>query len=325
MLEDHEGSRPSSEFKRGIDAAALDALTGSGNGIAGWFADLLALWVPSGVPAGGDGLRLSVHGGQLDFYRQGSVIACVRFVGSEPRAHVARAYAEVGGKGILRWRGMSGPPGYRGVATLREWIARSESHHVSKREKRCVDEIVGINEGVVELEMALPKLAAESRDTREQRLGAPRVDIVAVEPCPAGFRVVFWEVKLHGDSRLVKSDEEVEVCKQLERFQRWLGVHRDQTLVAYRRVWTQLGRLATLASAIKAERGLAPIRGNPWLGTDAIVDVDPVPRLVVVEWGDRRCNANWNLHRKKLEPYPLLDLLFGAPMRLGSPPFDVVS
>lgn len=317
-------------FRRGISESTLNKLANGGLDECRWLADLLTLWSPSGTSSEKDGLRLSIHGGQVDFYHHGSLITKVTFPQGKPRGCVACAFVEDEGKGVLRWGGNDGtasePRGYLGVDTLREWMVRARKYHYAHMEKSCVDAIVAENPGVLELEMGLTGYRADMRDAHSavsESVGAPRIDIVAVEPHDGGFQLVFWEIKLHGDKRMVSSGERVEVIEQLKRFETWLDDNdRCETILAsYQRAWRQLAELSRLANEQKAKRGLPLIRENPWVDhpPESLKRVDPVPRLVVAEWKKAGRNANWDEHLKKLGEYPCIELPRENSMRLYAP------
>jgi hypothetical protein len=82
---------------------------------------------------------------------------------------------------------------------------------------------------IIDLEMGLPSLVESilGADGRRRRPGTedsgpPRVDVVSVEKTTSGPRIVFWEVKLVSDSRLV-SRSDPEVVRQVQKYREFFS------------------------------------------------------------------------------------------------------
>jgi hypothetical protein len=269
-------------FGRDFD---LRKLGSSPDGVADWFTDLLSLWRPAGQGAGEYGLRLAVRNGYLNFYRCGQSVARVGFGrGGVLRAEVhakyvrkregeGQTYARLIGSSLSHSDGET--QAYGGLEMLKEWVGRCEGY--SGKEKEFVDRIVGRNDSVVDLEMALPAFTpAGSKRT------APRMDLVALEPTSSGQRLVFWEAKCMGDGRLRARDGLPEVVGQLSAYRDWLEHGSNLALVreAYRKNCAILFNLHKQAQSASKEVG--------GLGTaivaalqDGIADVDVAPRLLI--------------------------------------------
>jgi hypothetical protein len=219
-----------------------------------WFKDLLSLWRPSGHPSG-EGLRVAIRNGYLNFYRLGQSIARVAYVSGELIAEVHYKYV-----GVERAPRYSKSPYLRltlkgvffrdtkiatfeGLSTLNQWIAEAEKY--AGVEKRLVDELVEKNNHVIDLEMALP---AWARST-----SAVRMDLVAIE----NGKVVFWEVKTVNDNRIrctaeFEEDRSPEVLKQLSNYRVFLNEtrHISQVESAYLNTAKFLVKLRALADEI---------------------------------------------------------------------------
>lgn len=195
-----------------------------------WWKDLLSLWRPGGNPSGTDGLRLAVRGGSLNFYRFGQSIAKVTCRSNgRCTAEISRKYIGLGDEhsnyvGFGDSSDGSQTIGYGGINDLRAWIKNAERWSQKEKgasEKRFVDDLVSVNSKVLDLEMGLPRWG-----TRKAPL---RMDLVGLERHGATTRIVFWEVKCIGDSRLrckVPSDEtplRPEVRQQMDDYRAFLS------------------------------------------------------------------------------------------------------
>lgn len=208
-----------------------------------WLTDLLFRWHPAGDAVNsrlGDGkgvlardrvnkgefqhLRVAFRDEYMNFYCGGQSIAKVEFVRDELRAKIHEKYV-YGVKGTgehyvtLTSKGFPEHGTGRPVAydSMQEWISNANSK--IGREKRFVDLVVAHNSEVIDLEMGLP---AYSKIPEERR--APRIDLVALEPCEGLWRVASWEAKLVGDGRArCRGNELPEVVDQLRHYTDWLS------------------------------------------------------------------------------------------------------
>lgn len=255
-----------------------------------WFEDLLKLWYPSGAsPSPHPGrtpnhLRLAVRNGYLNFYRAGQSVAKVAFGqdgGLQAKIHgkyvdgaecVLQTYRTLTNAGIKDTEGRLRP--YK-PDQLQGWIANA--YGKSGAEKRFVDFVVGWNPNVIDVEMGLPAYSSVRR--------APRMDLVALEPCNEGWRVVFWEAKLADDGRARCSGTALpKVVAQLEDYSDWLSQpgHRDRVRQAYQtncRVLVSLHELARKVRPEIADLGASIIEvANP---EAPLPQIDKFPRLLI--------------------------------------------
>ena len=137
-----------------------------------WWRDLLTLWRPSGQPTEDYGLRLAVRNGYMNFYRRGQSIARVGLNRSKlpvlsvhakyvlPEAErkvVGQEYVTLTNNSLCR--GDCPPLPYEGIQTIKGWIGAAEEY--GGDEKQAVDDLLSVsaNDGVIDLEMALPAWA----------------------------------------------------------------------------------------------------------------------------------------------------------------------
>jgi hypothetical protein len=178
-------------FGRSLDERALEALEdAAAPGQAGhWWRDLLRLWRPSGTDSGGDGLRLAVRNGYVDFYRGGRSLARVSVVRGAGPVLAARArwvlsaqdraflqgaeFATLTGPNALLRRNAKTALAYDGVETLKAWIEAADDDP-GDPPRRLLDELLGLpaNDGVIDLDTGLPARAGQA--------AAPAVDLAAI-------------------------------------------------------------------------------------------------------------------------------------------------
>jgi hypothetical protein len=77
---------------------------------------------------------------------------------------------------------------------------------------------------------------------------AKRIDLVALEGCGDGYKLVFWEAKLVTNSE-ARSRTVPTVFKQLKNYACWLATHRDEVCDAYQHTCQLLVRFHALAKA----------------------------------------------------------------------------
>lgn len=300
-------------------------LTKSGQG--GWWNDLLTLWRPSGQESGTHGLRLAVRNNYLNFYRLGQSIARVGFnrqkqpvlavhakyvLPEAERGAVGQEYAVLAGSTLTRPGGQTLP--YEGIQTLKAWI--DAARYYSGDEKKFVDELLGVpeNDGVIDLEMALPAWG----DVKT----ASRMDLVSIERINGQLTVFFGEVKLFDDSRLrcraaLVRDEMPEVLKQLSIYRNYLAVpsHRARISEQYAEAARLLSRLRDTADAIGPTR---PLGRAILQSKDENLSVANLARLIV----HNQHQCTWTEHRAKLEAererVPMMELNAAGPLNFAS-------
>ena len=199
-------------FDRRLSDKALDALArmaedGGGN----WWRDLLSLWAPSGHEGE---LRLAIRDGSLNFYSCGQSLARITLArDGGPTLSVHAKYVTGRSEGPQEYVALRAGEGrdangavcaWGGPEMLRAWVANSARHRGV--EKRHVEKAVADTPTVIDLEVGLP--AGGAQDT------ALRMDMVALERRGDAIRVVFWEAKMIGDKRRLRSKTfEPEVLK----------------------------------------------------------------------------------------------------------------
>lgn len=219
------------QFNRRIPPRSFEALCELARSPGdNWWKDLLSLWQPSGNPSSTDGLRLAVRDGSLNFYRFGQSIAKITCRSNgRCTAEISRKYIGLDDEhsnyvvfGDSNKKSQT--IGYDGINALRAWMKNAERWSQKEKgasEKRFVDDLVAVNSNVLDLEMGLPRWG-----TRKSPL---RMDLVALERHGTTTRIVFWEVKCIGDSRLrckVPSDETPllpEVRQQMDDYRAFLS------------------------------------------------------------------------------------------------------
>ena len=298
-------------FKESGLQALENALTRPEHGH--WWRDLLMLWRPSGQPSEDYGLRLAVRDGYMNFYRRGQSVARVSLnrqgqpilsVHAKyvlPRADRAsvmgQEYVTLTATSLVRREGRPELP-YEGIETLKEWV-RTVDEEYGGDEKRVVDDLLSVpaNDGIIDLEMALPAWAGNG--------AAQRMDLVSIDRLGGQLAVVFGEVKLVTDSRLrcrgpLRQDEMPEVLNQLSGYRKYLAAPGHRTLIGkqYSNAAVLMKRLRAMADAIGPTRPL----GQTILGAakGESLGVAELARLIVMN--DSRANQTaWAEHRTKLE------------------------
>jgi hypothetical protein len=219
--------------------------------LAGWDAAhpgnavrrLFDYWVLPGMQgAQGAALRVAIRDGYLNFYAKGQSVAKLSFGAHGPRIQLHRSYLD----GLRRAKAaehrsntsrsfyVSLSPIELARADTAErvmgWIESAESY--ASAEKRFVDELVGCNAGVIDLEMGLPA------DIVDEERSAPRMDLVLAQRSPANItQIAFWEAKCSTNSELRAEENYSErangnygsgpkVVHQLRKYQKWLSQRR---------------------------------------------------------------------------------------------------
>ena len=287
-------------FERSLSSAALARLQDLTEENT-WMRDLVAEWAPNGTCGS---LRLAVRKGYLNFYRLGQSVANVRCgTGRRPptlKVHEkyvrpcarGQRYLKVCPYGGRDDRGF--PCKWGGREMLRAWIHNSESH--ANCDKKCIDALLTVSPKVIDLEMALPAWQGRADSKRS----APRMDIVAIEGgAPGSARIVFWEAKMIGDSRL-RAENSPKVFGQLDSYEEYVSDpdNQDRVKSAYIETCLILGRLHSIASGI---RKVASLDSLICAATDPDfrVEVDSKPRLLIFDDGSSQ-GRDWNHHLNKL-------------------------
>lgn len=244
---------------------------------------LLALWAPAGTDSqDGQRLRLAIRDNYVNFYAQGQSLAQVTFHQRDTifTARVHKKYCQKNGSTKDYASVDLGTP----AEELETWRATAVSHKSKKSEKVFVDALVGANATAIDMEMAFP--GAVNDDGNK---AAPRADLVLLEPCAAGHRIVFWEAKLSTNPEArAKGEAEPEVVRQLKKYRDWFSDTRQaEVIAAYRnacKLYVQFHRLAKMDAPLgEAITAVAAGEGGLW--------VDPLVRLVIDDRGlDKKGN-----------------------------------
>lgn len=298
-------------FARGLSEAqwaGLRALRATPGG--SWWDDQLSLWVPSGRSSGDDGLRLAVRNGYLNFYRRGQSVARVCF--GPPRGGIAAPRMDIHARYVegpnaqatyLSFGASGGASPDR--AMVRRWIANTARWHGA--EKWGVDDVVGCNPGVIDLEMGIPGSAL-------------RVDIVALEDGPAGPRLMLWEAKPLDAGALRARAEVAKIVGQMKGYREFCERAAGVLESAYRAHCAALVELADWAGKanqlsplvaeatkrlfLNAEVGLVVFRGVR-RGADGRRELVPYA-------------GNWGMHRARLAGVMLREAEDPAELELSS-------
>jgi hypothetical protein len=272
-----------------------------------WFRDLLKYWRPAGEAAGDHRepqnepqpeavhLRLAIRDGYLNFYRAGQSVAEVRFSNGklEGRVHNKYVYGEKGsGQKYVKITdgGFTGCDGSLVRYTddlVRNWSLAACDY--AGGEKLFVDELVAHNANVIDLEAGLPA-DPELWDEKS----APRMDLVALEPCGNHWKLVFWEAKLVTNPEARCEGESPKVIGQLDKYERWLKKNRNTVRESYRRSCEDLVKLHAIAKSLcpdKADLGAGIVMVD---GQDpSELCLDRQPRLII---DDTHKNASFTAH-----------------------------
>jgi hypothetical protein len=289
-----------------------------------WFTDMLSKWYPAGDavnirPCDMEGvlvrdraskkgkfhhLRVAFRKGYMNFYCGGQSIAKIDFGRDGLRAKIHEKYVygikEPGKRYVtLTSKGFPERDTRQLVAydSKQEWISNANTK--IGQEKRFVDLIVAHNADVIDLEMGLP---AYSKDPKERC--APRIDLLALEPCEGWWRIASWEAKLVGDGRARCSGNELpEVVDQLKHYTDWLSdsARAKSVKEAYQENCRLLVKLHNIARDIRPDikelgAGILAVAAS-----DAPLPlVDQKPRLLIIyDKDDKSFIENGHLDKLK--------------------------
>ncbi len=280
-----------------------------------WWKDLLSLWKPSGALAGDLGLRLAVREGYLNFYSKGQSIGKITFAtNGTPSLSIHEKYV-IGAEAIGdEYLTLSVTDIRRKKAIVRKYDGRSSLHAWIKeaggktgKEKTLVDDLVGDNATVIDLEMGLPAFGEIE--------SAYRIDCVALEEAGDVIRLIFWEAKLADDSRL-RSKLTPGLLDQIKTYRRYLADPARARVVeaGYRTVCNLLLNFQAMAVTLGNVVELDPLIARAAIQRQPL-KVEPGPRLVIFS-GVHQTKGKWEDHRARLwEEFgiPYLELASRAP------------
>lgn len=208
-------------------------------------------------------LRVGIRDGHLNLYVKGQSVAKVSMTNGVPMVAVHEAYV-AGRRSPIRNEASSLGQSYvrfdaealaksETVALTTGWIDTAESY--AGAEKRFVDEIIGWNPGVIDLEMGLPSDETSAGKVKN----APRMDLVVAQGATGTLtQIAFWEAKCSTNPELRANADYSEVggkyvagpkvIRQLRKYEQWMRANERLTQVqqAYRDTATILLGLADL-------------------------------------------------------------------------------
>ena len=287
------------EFRRKLPINALNSLRELTTEDNSWWTSLLENWVPSGR---GEGLRLAIRSGYLNFYAKGQSIAKITFGrrGKSPAMSIHAKYV-TGDKNcgqkyekfLHRGRDemQEGSVRREWPKMLQKWISRSECF--SENEKKNIDALIAEWPKVIDIEMGLPAFSS--------RKSALRVDMVSLEGVPEGIHLVFWEAKMIGNQQLRSRCHKPKVFEQIDAYHSYLAdpTREEQVIKAYRECCGIIRDLHDMASAAGTVRDLDPMilaAANP----GSRLSVERSPRLVIFDDGEKRNKDAWQEHLEVL-------------------------
>lgn len=240
-----------SRFQRRIE---LSRLTQDAVKDHPWFKELLKRWRPAGqAPLKNEkgqilSLRLAIRSQDImTFYCGGQQIAKVKC--SKKLFHASADLTYLQDEKPLKLGTVNVPPCNPGEegAELDRRIQRSLYKQGREKdgtlllgEKVFVEELIGANADVFDVEIGLPG-----------GVTAPRMDLLALEPHGSGWRIVPWEAKL-STNQGSKSETEQETLKQFRAYSEWLTSeqNREDFLQGARNACCAIVRVHDLASEL---------------------------------------------------------------------------
>ncbi|WP_156342964.1 hypothetical protein [Devosia sp. A16] len=266
------------KFTRSFDVNALAAWDSNNPGNA--VRELFNVWcLPGFRSTESANLRVGVRAKYLNFYVKGQSVAKLSMVAGEPKVLVHQAYVsgKVRDRSAERVRntqsyetfGAQDLASPRLAAKVKQWVTTAETY--ASAEKRFVDDLIGANPGVIDVEMALPANAVP-----EGIAVAPRMDLVVAQ-VDTNLSIAFWEAKCSNNPELRAENKEPKVFDQVQKYLDWVSAadRIAEVQAAYRetaKVFLALHRhfrgsdctddCGTYWNAL-SEREAAPIIGRP--------------------------------------------------------------
>lgn len=203
-----------SVFERKLNLSQLDQL---GQSALLWLDDLFRYWAPAGSgPRSGTQhpLRFAIRKDYANFYVSGQSVAKLSLGSKGPSVLVHDKYLEADaakrnqlGQTYSRFDTASTP------STVANWMTIAATYKGD--EKDFVERLIAANPNVIDMEMALPALP-------DRKKSAVRMDLVALEPCDSGWKLVFWEAKMASNPD-ARSRDVPKVVGQCHAYRDWLG------------------------------------------------------------------------------------------------------
>ncbi len=265
--------------------------------------DLLSLWTPSGVDSGEAGLRLAIRNGYLNFYYQGQSVAKISYDRhNDLKAKVHGRYIDTKQQDQTYKTILS--KDYADKTQILKWTKNTLEY--AGGEKRFVNQVVGKNSNVIDLEMGLPydasvPLAASTKAAnKENGKTAVRMDLVALEKNELVWTIVFWEAKLVTNRQARRAGSDLpEVCTQLENYTSWIEHNKANVIKEYQnncKVLCDLHKRALKVTPNKKPLG----EGIVAVADGAALDLDTKPRLII---DNQIPSSSFEPHRAKLRAH----------------------
>lgn len=299
-----------SKFTRRIDTSRLTSATVDEHH---WFRELLLRWRPSGVPsertAAGKfaSLRLAVRDGYLSFYCAGNQIAKVGCTYRSFYEETHHKYLDLPKQGTNSHIRVSPPTANAAKELLTKRI--SGSFYKQGGEKDFVDEVVGFNPGIFDLELALSLLLPG-----KVRPSPYRLDAASLEPHGNSWRIALWEAKLakNGGAR---AKEVPGTMEQHAIYSAWFAKHgnADAFIEGCRASCSYLVQLHDLARCA-GNTDIAPLHESiVEIGTNpqAQLTLDADVRYLIDVRGPKGVSFIANGHDKKLRDNGIHVQVFG--------------
>jgi hypothetical protein len=194
---------------------------------------------------------------------------------------------------------------YKGKSTL-DLLIRNAGVYAG-HEKTHVHSILRNNKNIIDVEVAFTTLlernaeqqAQEHAEEEAEKSRVDRIDIVALEEKSVGsISIVFYEVKTFNDPR-IRATENAEVIGTLEDYRDAIKRAESNIRTAYAQVCRDLIFLQRPVGGF--DRTLDPLIEKA-ARDDIVLDVDPNPRLVIVDYSKPQWDAsNWQTQLEKLK------------------------
>ncbi|MGW9819318.1 hypothetical protein ACUXK4_001882 [Methylorubrum extorquens] len=292
------------KFDRSLSSAALDYL----RSMPSWWRDVLNHRYRDGQVE--RSLLIALRAGYLNVYAEGQSILKIAFdtrvEGLPPvRARINRKYVfgpQVKDDYLIfdgaRIRDPADPTftqDYLGPEAITRWVEAARLYRV--KEKEGVARIMENNPNVIDVEMALPANEPPPGEAKVAR----RMDIVALERASnaeeAPLRLAFYEAKLFRNSELRDQNLDPKVVRQLHAYRDYISepARKKQVIDAYRRSCAVLGEITHM-------RGIAPSDHVKAIAQGELLDLDPMPRLIVFDFDEASIGekSSWHRHEQAL-------------------------
>lgn len=285
-------------FGRRLPSNAMGALSQLCSSQVSWWPDLLSNWAPSGTSGN---LRLAIRNRYINFYAKGQSVARVHFGrgGASPTMSIHEKYVYSSSDGGQRYIKLSGEKGcdadgcivtWAGPDMLAEWISKSRCY--TSTEKCRIESLVEQSPKVIDLEMGLPAFG--------KRKSPLRIDLVSLEGTSDDIRLVFWEAKMIGDSRLRSKECQPKVLEQMDAYRLYLAetIRKQQVIDAYQNCCRIIRDFQEMASGLGLSRPIDPLIVAA--AESDRLHVEERPRLIIFDDGDKRDETAWQKHLEVL-------------------------